>query len=364
MQNKFFVAIPLSYQLKHEFGGTVKLTDSTDARKVNYGPISMSGSEAFVETLVSHGVTDVFGIVGSAFMDALDLFPEAGIRFISNQHEQNSAHMADGYARVSGKHGVCVGQNGPGITNFVTGIAAAYWAHSPVIAITPECGSNTKGLGGFQECDQIPVFSTITKYQGNINNASRIPEITGRAFDYAMYQRGPAQINIPRDLFYATHEYSIPKPRQIQYPCGGIQDIKEAINLLAQAKNPCILAGGGCMMSDGAIKSVKELADYLGCPVATTYLHNDSYPCTDALAVGPLGYQGFESAMKCINEADVILAVGSRMNPFGTLPQYEFNYWPNKDKCKIIQIDIDQQRLGLTKEADCYIHGDANLSTK
>eukprot|EP01084_Bolivina_argentea_P078000 141533_1 len=323
----------------------------------------MTGSEAFVETLVSHDVTDVFGIVGSAFMDALDLFPEAGIRFIPTQHEQNAVHMADGYSRISGKHGVCVAQNGPGITNFVTGIAAAYWAHSPVVAITPECGSNGKGLGGFQECDQIPIFSGITKYQGNIVNSSRIAEITSRAFDYALFERGPTQINIPRDLFYSEHEFTIPKPRDIEHPIGSVESIKNAINLLSECRSPCILAGGGVRMSNG-INNVSELSSYLGAPVATTYLHNDSFPCNNDLSVGPLGYQGFESAMKCINESDVILAIGSRMNPFGTLQQYGFDYWPKKNKCKIIQIDIDHKRLGLTKDADVYINGDANACTK
>eukprot|EP01083_Nonionella_stella_P002400 6936_1 len=275
--------LPVLSHSRH-FSQHVQLQKSPDARKVNYAPTLMTGREAFVETLVSHGVTDVFGIVGSAFMDALDLFPEAGIRFIPTQHEQNSAHMADGYARIFGKAGVCVGQNGPGITNFVTALAAAYWAHSPVVAITPECGSNTKGLGGFQEADQLPIFRTVTKYQGDIQNSSRIAEITGRAFDYALYERGPRQINIPRDLFYSQHEYSIPKPRTVEYPAGAERSIKDAVQLLhSQAKNPCILAGGGAQMSKGAIQSVKELATYLGVPVATTYLHNDSYPSNDDL---------------------------------------------------------------------------------
>jgi sulfoacetaldehyde acetyltransferase len=126
----------------------------------------MTPSEAFVETLVANGVKDVFGIVGSAYMDAHDLFPLAGIRFVSVAHEQNAAHMADGYARATGRHGVCIGQNGPGVTNFVTAIAAAYWAHSPVVAITPEAGSLTAGLGGFQETEQLPIFSKITKLAG------------------------------------------------------------------------------------------------------------------------------------------------------------------------------------------------------
>ena len=125
----------------------------------------MTSSEAFTETLVANGTKNVFGIVGSAFMDALDIFPGAGIRFISVQHEQNAVHMADGYSRVTGKTGVCVAQNGPGITNFVTGVAAAFWANSPMVVVTPEAGTNTAGLGGFQETQQLPIFETITKEQ-------------------------------------------------------------------------------------------------------------------------------------------------------------------------------------------------------
>ena len=138
--------------------------------------VRMTASEAFVETLAAQGVTDVFGIVGSAFMEALDIFEPAGIRFWPVAHEQNAAHMADGYSRVSGRHGVCIGQNGPGITNFVTAIAAAFWAHSPVVAITPQAGSMGEGLGGFQETDQMPIFSKITKYQVEVKRFERIAE--------------------------------------------------------------------------------------------------------------------------------------------------------------------------------------------
>jgi len=160
----------------------------------------MTSSEAFVEQLVAEGVTDIFGIVGSAYMDALDIFEPAGIRFISVAHEQNAAHMADGYARSTNRHGVCVGQNGPGITNFVTAIAAAYWAHSPVVAITPETGSTTMGLGGFQETNQMPIFSDITKLQLHVSRPDRIAELTHRAFTIAMAERGPVQLNILRGV--------------------------------------------------------------------------------------------------------------------------------------------------------------------
>src|SRR5438874_5280782 len=170
------------------------------------GKQTMTPSEAFVETLVAHGVKNVFGIVGSAYMDALDLFPTAGIRFIPTVHEQGAGHMADGYARASGRQGVCIAQNGPGVTNFVTSTAAAFWAHSPVVVVTPETGSMTLGLGGFQETEQLPIFSRITKYQAHVNNKARMAELTARAFDRALLQMGPTQLNIPRDFFYGDIE--------------------------------------------------------------------------------------------------------------------------------------------------------------
>src|SRR6476469_9520234 len=200
------------------------------------GRQKMTPSEAFVETLVAQGVKDVFGIVGSAYMDALDIFPAAGIRFIPVAHEQGAAHMADGFARVSGRHGVCIGQNGPGITNFVTAIAAAYWAHSPVVAITPESGSLTMGLGGFQETEQMPIFSTITKWQVHVNSPLRIAELTSRAFDIAMNERGPVQINIPRDYFYGEGDFEIPQPQRVERSAGGPEALEAAARMLAKAK--------------------------------------------------------------------------------------------------------------------------------
>lgn len=320
------------------------------------GKLRMTPSEAFVETLRAQGVTDTFGIVGSAYMDAHDLFPAAGIRFVSVAHEQNAAHMADGYSRVTGKHGVCIGQNGPGITNFVTAIAAAYWAHSPVVAITPESGSLTMGLGGFQETEQMPIFSKITKWQVHVNAPSRMAELTSRAFDVAMQERGPVQLNIPRDYFYGDIEVEIPKPIRIEGSAGGSESLDAAAALLAKAKSPVILSGGGVVMANG-IKECVALAEYLTAPVVNSYLHNDSFPVSHALACGPLGYMGSKAAMRLINKADVVLALGSRLGPFGTLPQYGFDYWP-KD-AKIIQIDSNPRMLGLVKKISIGVCGDA-----
>ena len=321
--------------------------------------VRVTPSEAFVETLVANGVTDVFGIVGSAYMDAHDLFPLAGIRFISTAHEQNAAHMADGYARATGKTGVCIAQNGPGITNFVTAIAAAYWGHTPVVAITPEGASKTAGLGGFQETDQLPIFSKITKWQVQVNVPSRIAELTNRAFHYAQLERGPTQVNIPRDFFYGEFETVLPRPLQIERSAGGEESLKLAAELLANAKHPVIVAGAGVNASRGRAELV-ALAEYLSAPVVNSYLHNDSFPGSHELAAGPLGYQGSKAAMRLINKADVVLALGTRLGPFGTLPQYDFDYWPQG--AKIIQIDIDTRVLGLVKPVDLAIHGDARHS--
>lgn len=329
---------------------------SNPNRIVVDGVQKMTPSEAFIETLVAQGVTDVFGIVGSAFMDALDIFPAAGIRFIPVAHEQGAVHMADGYARVSGRHGVCIGQNGPGVTNFVTGLAAAYWAHSPVVMITPETGSMTMGLGGFQETEQLPIFSKITKYQAHVMNPRRMAELTSRAFDRALLEMGPTQVNIPRDFFYGDIECEIPKPIRVKLGAGSEKALEEAADLLASAKFPVILAGGGVIMSGGTKEAI-ALAEFLNAPVANSYLHNDSFPASHPLWVGPLGYQGSKAAMKLISKADVVLALGTRLGPFGTLPQHGLDYWPKN--AKIIQIDADGKMLGLVKPISVGINGDA-----
>ncbi|MCH6577743.1 MAG: sulfoacetaldehyde acetyltransferase [Proteobacteria bacterium] len=319
----------------------------------------MTPSEAFVETLAAHGVTDVFGIVGSAYMDALDIFEPAGIRFISVQHEQGAGHMADGYSRASNRAGVCIGQNGPGVTNFVTAIAAAYWAHSPVVCITPETGTATLGLGGFQETEQLPYFENITKYQAHVNRSDRIAEFTGRCFDIALSERGPTQLNIPRDLFYGDIDVEIPGPVRLERSAGGPESLKDAATILSQAEFPVIVAGGGIIMSGGQAEAV-ALAEYLSAPVVASYLHNDAFPASHELLCGPLGYQGSKAAMKVIAKADVVLALGTRLGPFGTLPQHGIEYWP--EDARIIQIDTDPRMLGLVRPVSVGVCGDAGLA--
>ena len=338
------------------------MNDTTASKPaVAAGPQKMTPSEAFVETMAANGVTEIFGIMGSAFMDAMDIFAPAGIKLIPVVHEQGAGHMADGYARVSGRHGVVIGQNGPGISNCVTAIAAAYWAHSPVVMITPETGTMGMGLGGFQEANQLPMFQEFTKYQGHVNNPKRMAEYTARCFDRAMSEMGPTQLNIPRDYFYGEVTCEIPKPMRVERGAGGENSLNAAAELLANAKFPVILAGGGVVMGD-AVAECQALAERLGAPVVTGYLRNDAFPASHPLWCGPLGYQGSKAAMKLIAQADVVVALGSRMGPFGTLAQHGLDYWP-KD-AKIIQVEADHTNLGLVKKITVGIHGDAKASAQ
>ncbi len=328
---------------------------------VTTGPTRMTPSEAFVETLVAQGVTTMFGIMGSAFMDPMDIFAPAGIQLIPVVHEQGAGHMADGYARASGRHGVVIGQNGPGISNCVTAIAAAYWAHSPVVIITPETGTMGQGLGGFQEANQLPMFEEFTKYQGHVNNNKRIAEYTARCFDRAHSELGPTQLNIPRDLFYGDITVEIPRPMRLDRGAGGEASLKAAADLIAQARFPVLISGGGVVMGEAWHECI-ALAERLGCPVVNSYQHNDSFPASHPQWCGPLGYQGSKAGMKLLAQADVVIALGTRLGPFGTLPQYGMDYWPKN--ARIVQIDADHKMLGLVKKIDVGVCGDAKAAAK
>ncbi|MEZ5125914.1 MAG: sulfoacetaldehyde acetyltransferase [Thermoleophilia bacterium] len=324
----------------------------------------MTASEAMVETLRMEGVTEVFGIVGSAYMDPLDLFPAAGIRFIAVRHEQSAAHMADGFARVTGRASMATGQNGPGITNMVTSVAAAYHAHSPLILLTPSVMTGGRGLDGFQEVEQIPIFSTVTKFQIQVNRPDRIAEAFRTAIRAAYAERGPVQIDVPRDYFYTEADYTILEPEQYRVSARGAGDealLDEAAAALMAAKNPAIIAGLG-VTETAAYDVVSRLAQQLGAPVANSYLHNDSFPFTDEMAVGPIGYQGSKAAMKLLSGADCILAIGARLSGFGTLPQYGFDYFPKN--AKIVQIDIDYKQLGRVRPLAVGVIGDAKAAAE
>ncbi len=325
----------------------------------------VTGSEAFVEVLRKEGVTDIFGIVGSAFMDPLDLFPQAGIRFVSVRHEQNAALMAAGYGLASGRPGVCIGQNGPGVTNLVTGIASAYLNHVPVVVITPSVTSAGLGKNAMQEVEQMSLFSKITVYQTQVNRPDKIAWAMRNAFRAAITLQGPAQVDIARDYWYGEFEYADLEPAQYR-PLprrGGAppSEIRRAAQLLENAKSPFILVGWGVIESDCA-GDVAVLAEKLGVPVGAVYLHNDAFPAKHPLAVGPIGYQGSKAAMRLINQADVVLALGTRLNAFGTIPQYDFDYFPKN--AALIQNDINPMNLGMNWPLAVGLMGDAGEVTR
>ncbi|GHH99303.1 sulfoacetaldehyde acetyltransferase [Neobacillus kokaensis] len=334
-----------------------------ELQQIQTKKVKMTPSEAIVETLVAEGVKHISGILGSAFMDMLDLLPEAGIRFIGVRHEQSAAHMADAYTRVSGVAGVVIGQNGPGITNMVTSVAAANQAHTPMVVISPSAGTPTVGWDGFQECDQVSVFKAITKETVRVTHPSRVADCLRTAFRIAYAERGPVLFDIPRDYFYGELEDVILEPHQYRVDnrgCGSLELIDKAVELLANAKNPVIIAGRGVVDSDG-IEAVKEIAEHLTTPVAVSYMHNDAFPANHALAVGPIGYMGSKAAMYSLKDADVVLAIGTRLSVFGTLPCYDIDYFPKQ--AKIIQVDINPRNIARTHPVEVGIIGDANAAS-
>ena len=318
----------------------------------------MTTEEAFVKVLQKHGIQHAFGIIGSAFMPISDLFPKAGITFWDVAHESNGGIMADGYTRSTGKIAMCIAQNGPGITGLVTPVKTAFWNHTPMLLVTPQAANKTIGQGGFQEVEQMNLFKDMVCYQEEVRDPSRVAEVLNRVISKAIKGSAPAQLNIPRDFWTQVVDIDLPPIIKFERPSGGIEAIKEAANLLSNAKFPVILSGAGVILAD-AIADCKKIAEKLSAPVACGYQHNDSFPGKHPLAVGPLGYNGSKAAMEIISKADVVLALGTRLNPFSTLPGYGIDYWPKN--ADVIQVDINSDRIGLTKKISVGICGDAKL---
>jgi len=323
--------------------------------------MKMTTEEAFVKVLQMHGIEHAFGIIGSAFMPISDLFPKAGITFWDVANEMNGGFMCDGYTRATGKIGMCIAQNGPGITNFVTPIKTAYWNHTPMLLVTPQAANRTIGQGGFQEVEQMALFRDMVCYQEEVRDPNRIAEVLNRVILKAKRLSAPAQINIPRDYWCQVVDIALPAMVEFERPSGGAEAIAAAAKLLSEAKFPAILSGAGVVLAD-AIPDVVALAEKLDAPVCNNYQHNDSFPGSHRLACGPLGYNGSKAGMELIAKADVVLALGTRLNPFSTLPGYGIDYWPKN--AKIIQVDINADRIGLTKPVAVGICGDAKLVAK
>ncbi|WP_372613490.1 sulfoacetaldehyde acetyltransferase [Aquicoccus sp.] len=318
--------------------------------------MKMTTEEAFVKVLQRHGIQHAFGIIGSAFMPISDLFPRAGITFWDCAHEGSGGMMADGYTRASGKMSMMIAQNGPGITNFVTAVKTAYWNHTPLLLVTPQAANKTIGQGGFQEVEQMKLFEDMVAYQEEVRDPSRVAEVLNRVIVNARRASAPAQINLPRDFWTKVIDIELPEIVEFERPRGGVEALSEAAKLLSEARFPVILNGAGVVLAE-AIPASMKLAERLDAPVCVGYQHNDAFPGSHPLFAGPLGYNGSKAAMDLIAKADVVLALGTRLNPFSTLPGYGIDYWP-KD-AKIIQVDINPDRIGLTKKVSVGIVGDA-----
>ena len=318
--------------------------------------MKMTTEEAFVKTLQMHGIEHAFGIIGSAFMPISDLFPQAGINFWDCAHEGSGGMMADGYTRASGKMSMMIAQNGPGITNFVTPVKTAYWNHTPLLLVTPQAANKTIGQGGFQEVEQMALFEDMVAYQEEVRDPSRVAEVLNRVILNAKRMSAPAQINMPRDYWTQVIDIDLPEMVTFERPRGGDTALQQAADLLSSAKSPVILNGAGVILANGINESIK-LAERLDAPVCVGYQHNDAFPGSHPLFAGPLGYNGSKAGMELISKADVVLCLGTRLNPFSTLPGYGIDYWP-KD-AKIIQVDINPDRIGLTKKVTVGIIGDA-----
>mgnify|MGYP005842212213 CR=1 FL=1 len=325
----------------------------------------MTGANALLEALEKQGVKEVFGILGGAILPVYDaLCQHPRIRHILARHEQGAAHAADGYARASGRPGVCFATSGPGATNLVTGIANAYMDSSPIIAITgqvPSAGVNSSymiGKDAFQEADIIGITTPITKYNHQVRAAAEIPQAVNAAFYIATTGRpGPVLIDVPKNVQAETSEITFNgkidirgyKPPGSPHPL----QIRKAVELILDAERPVILAGGGVITAN-ASDELLTIAELLLAPVATTFMGKGSFPEIHPLSIGNIGMHGNPLANKLLLEADLLLAVGTRFSDRSTGNLDTFC-----PEAKKIQIDIDAAEIGKNIEVDVPIVANA-----
>ncbi|MFA5364349.1 MAG: biosynthetic-type acetolactate synthase large subunit [Candidatus Bathyarchaeia archaeon] len=329
----------------------------------------MSGAKALIESLKKEKVDVMFGVPGGALLPIHDVLYDSGIRHILSRHEQGAVHGAEGYARASGKAGVCMATSGPGATNIVTGIANAYLDSSPVVAFTgqvPTHSDNTSymiGRDAFQEADIIGITTPITKYNFQVKTAAEIPSAVKTAFYIATTGRyGPTLVDLPKDTQTHVAEMDFSdgvhlkgyKPFNDPHP----MQVKKAVKLLLKAERPIILAGGGAIASN-ASPEIMQLVELLMTPVATTFMGKGAFPENHPMSIGNIGMHGTMVANKVILEADVILAVGTRFQDrsTGTLD----DFCPD---AKIIHVDIDAAEIGKNLDVEVPIVGDAKITLK
>jgi acetolactate synthase I/II/III large subunit len=325
--------------------------------------LEMTGAEALIKALEKEGVDVVFGLPGGANLPMYDALVDANLRHILVRHEQSAAHMADGYARIKRKAGVCFATSGPGATNLITGIATAYADSSPMIAVTGQVPMAMIGKDAFQETDIIGVANPCTKYAFQPRAAAEIPEVVKKAFYIAESGRpGPVLIDIPKDVQQAREDVSFPDLIKVRgydpIVDADLSQLERAIKAMLQAERPIIMAGGGVILS-GAFSELQALAEILMAPVVTTFKGKGSFPENHPLAVGPIGMHGHAEANKIIIEADCIIAVGARFSDRSVGRFDEFG-----KGMTIIHLDVDPAEIGKNKSADIAVIGDVKSSLR
>ncbi len=323
----------------------------------------MIGSEALVKALEAEGVDFVFGLPGGANLPMYDALVDANLRHILVRHEQSAAHMADGYARIKRKAGVCFATSGPGATNLITGIATAYADSSPMIAVTGQVPLAMIGKDAFQETDIIGVANPCTKYAFQPRAAVEIPETVKKAFYIAESGRpGPVLIDIPKDVQQARENIQFPDLIKVRgyNPIidADLSQLEKAVETMIKAERPIIMAGGGVILS-GAFSELQAMAELLMAPVVTTFKGKGSFPENHPLAMGPIGMHGHPEANKIIIEADCIIAVGARFSDRSVGRFDEFG-----KGMTIIHLDVDPAEIGKNKAVDIAVIGDVKASLR
>ena len=325
--------------------------------------MEMLGSEALIKALEKEGVDVVFGLPGGANLPIYDALVDANLRHILVRHEQSAAHMADGYARIKRKAGVCFATSGPGATNLITGIATAYADSSPMIAVTGQVPLAMIGKDAFQETDIIGVANPCTKYAFQPRAAAEIPDTVKKAFYIAESGRpGPVLIDIPKDVQQAREDVFFPELIKVRgyspIVDADLSQLERAVQTMLKAERPIIMAGGGVILS-GAFSELQAMAELLMAPVVTTFKGKGSFPENHPLAMGPIGMHGHPEANKIIIEADCIVAVGARFSDRSVGRFDEFG-----KGMTIIHLDVDPAEIGKNKAADIAVVGDVKASLR
>ncbi|UCH33622.1 MAG: biosynthetic-type acetolactate synthase large subunit [Armatimonadota bacterium] len=320
--------------------------------------MKMTGAQALLEAFKQEGVDVIFGYPGGVVLPISDaLYHEKAIRHVLVRHEQGAAHAADGYARATGKVGVCLATSGPGATNLVTGLATAYMDSIPVVAITGQVPTPAIGRDSFQEADITGITMPITKHNYLVKDVRELPRVIKEAFYIASTgRRGPVLIDLPRDVSQAELDFEYPDKAELRsyqpQAKGHSLMIKRAAELIASAERPVIIAGGGAVASDAA-DELRKLAELINAPVTTTLMGKGVFPERDALALGMPGMHGTAYANYALNGADVIIAIGMRFDDRVTGKLETFA--PNS---KFVHIDIDPAEIGKSVKPTVPIVGD------